>query len=82
MKREELIGIKLECIGTVEPYESEFIVGKIYVIEGDTFQGYPVFIAEDEFDWAVFPEDYVDLDDMIVQLNNNTNGRFKLAKGE
>lgn len=81
MKREEVVGIKLECIGTDEHYENHFTIGKVYEIV-NIGKSFPKIIAEDGFDWTVFPNNYKDINDMVEQLSKKTTGQFKLYEKE
>jgi len=78
MKREEVIGIQLECVGTAKFKENEFKIGKIYDVLVDDCR--PFILAEDGFYWSMWYENYKDIEDMINTLNKRTNGRFKLYK--
>jgi len=81
MKREEVIGIKLECVGADKGCENQFTIGKIYEVM-DTGLSLPRIIAEDGFGWAVYHNEYTDVNMMVCKLNQNTHGKFKLYKKE
>lgn len=81
MKREDIVGIKLECIGTDEHCENQFTIGKVYEIV-DVGRPNLKIIAEDGFNWTVFHNNYENINHMVESLSRKTTGQFKLYEKE